>query len=720
MKIDNGTGGSREPSTGGPGSRPGRSAVDERGRESINFFTELKRRNVYKVAVAYAVVGWLLVQVTTQVFPIFEIPNWASRLIVLAIIIGFPIALVIAWAFELTPEGLKRTEIADAEHLPERPQKRAWIYVAIMAAALSIALFFLGRYTGLRTSLTEGGRTPASAGSLPQKSIAVLPFENLSHDQDNAYFADGIQDEILSTIGKIGDLKVISRTSTAKYKSRPENLRRVATELAVATVLEGSVQKADDRVRIIVQLIDAQSDAHLWSETYDRQLKDIFSVESEVAQSIAGALKAKLTLETAQSLDQVPTRDAEAYNLYLKAGYYVREATSGNSDPAIVLPKALDLYAQAIAKDPSFALAWARVSYVHSWMHWFSVDDSPAQMRSAEDAARRALALNLQLPEAHVALGYVAYWGKRDYTTALSEFEQARKALPNNSAVTIAIGSVYRRLGKWQMALDEFYRAAALDPRDPSVIDEAGTTAAGMRRYSEALRLFDRSLAIQPSYWSVLCDAALVYVLSNGRIDRAKEALAQIPGGIDPQGQGRFSRFKVAMWARNFAGALKILDSAPDWLLNNPGHRPVATLVLRAQALEALGQTQEARIAYEGAIPLLEAAINSGADESSTHASLGQAYAGLGRKVDAVREGLKAAELLPVSADAFDGPVYLEQLAKIQTRVGNTDEAVSLIRQLLDMPAGFVISPALLKLDPAWDPIRSDPVFQKLCQEMQP
>jgi TolB-like protein/Tfp pilus assembly protein PilF len=674
-----------------------------------NFFAELKRRNVYKVAVAYAVVGWLIAQIATQIFPFLEIPNWVVRLVIVLIAIGYPIALVIAWAFEATPEGIKRTEVADAAR--EHSRGKTWIYVVVVGAAISVALFFLGRYTAANKT------TAAAPNELSAKSIAVLPFDNLSRDPDNAYFADGIQDEILSTIGKIGDLKVISRTSTAKYKSHPENLRQVATELGAANVLEGSVQKSGERARIIVQLIDAQSDVHLWSETYDRELKDIFSVESEVAQSIAGALKAKLTPETAQSLDQIPTRDAEAYNLYLKAGYYVREATSGNSDPAIVLPKAPDLYAQAIAKDPSFALAWAQVSYVHSWMHWFNVDDSPAQMRSAEDAALRALALNLQLPEAHVALGYVAYWGKRDYTTALSEFEQARKALPNNSAVTIAIGSVYRRLGKWQMALDEFYRAATLDPRDPSVIDEAGTTAAGMRRYSEALRLFDRSLAIQPSYWSVLCDAALVHVLSNGRIDKANDALAQIPAGIDPQGQGRFSRFKVAMWARGFADALKILDRAPDWLLNNPGHRPVATLVLRAQALEASGQTQEAHVAYEHAIPLLEAAINSGADESSIHASLGQAYAGLERKADAVREGLKAVELLPVSADAFDGPVYLEQLAKIQARVGNTDKALSLIRQLLDMSAGFVMSPVLLELDPAWDPIRNDPRFQELCQE---
>jgi len=619
---------------------------------------------------------------------------------------------------QAVPEKLrqaKTTQAAPATAASEaKPFGRSLTRIAalIIAVAAAAGLYI---FSHRPTAKVPPSATAPGPAAISEKSIAVLPFENLSSDKENAYFADGIQDEILSTVGKIGDLKVISRASTAKYKSRPENLHQVAAELGVATVLEGSVQKAGDRARIIVQLIDAQTDTHLWSETYDRELKDIFSLESEVAQKIADSLKEKLTPEAAQSLEQVPTRNVEAYNLYLKAGYYVREATSGNGDLAVVFPKALDLYAQAIAKDASFALAWAQVSYVHSSMHWSGVDDSPAQMQMAEDAARRALALNPQLPEAHIALGYVAYWGKRDYANALVEFEQARKARPNDAKVIIAIASVNRRLGKLQIALDEFYRAAALDPRDASVMEEVATTAAAMRRYSEAFGQFDRSLAIQPGYWGALCDAALVHVLSDGQIDKANEALAEIPGDVDPQGQVHFTRFKIAMWSRDFQAALKVLDSAPDWLRNNPGHRPVANSVLRGQALEASGQVEAAHAAYERAISLLEAAINSGAGESSIRASLGLAYAALGRKTDAVREGLRAVELLPVSADAFDGPVYLEQLAEIHARVGNIDEALSLIRQLLDMPAGFVISPALLKLDPAWDPIRNDPRFQKLA-----
>src|SRR6266404_2222046 len=288
-----------------------------------NFFAELKRRNVYKVAVAYAVVGWLLVQVATQVFPFFEIPNWASRLIVLAIIIGFPIALVIAWAFELTPQGLKRTEDVDLAAQGSR-KSHAWIYIVIVGAAFSIGLIFVGRYTARNTA--GAARTEAATGSsIPQKSIAVLPFENLSDDKGAAYFADGIQDEILTKLASIADLKVISRTSTAKYKSKPEDLKTVSQQLGVSTVLEGSVQKAGDKVRVNVQFIDARADSPIWAKSYDGDAKDIFGVESEVSQQIADALRAKLSPSESKTLAKAPTQDPEAYDLFLKGEYERRQ-----------------------------------------------------------------------------------------------------------------------------------------------------------------------------------------------------------------------------------------------------------------------------------------------------------------------------------------------------------------------------------------------------------
>src|SRR6184192_1151366 len=267
-------------------------SLSQQMSEKPSFFAELKRRNVYKVAVTYAVAGWLIAQIATQIFPFLEIPNWVVRLIIVLIAIGFPIALVIAWAFEATPEGIKRTEVADTMPAVAGQKKHAWIYVVIVGAAISVALFFLGRYTA---QSREGGRPPATAGSLPQKSIAVLPFDNLSRDPDNAFFAEGVQDEILTRLAKVADLKVISRTSTQRFRSAPDNLPQIAKQLGVMHILEGSVQKSNDQVRVNVQLINALTDAHLWAETFDRKLTDIFSVESDIAKTIAETLQAKLS-----------------------------------------------------------------------------------------------------------------------------------------------------------------------------------------------------------------------------------------------------------------------------------------------------------------------------------------------------------------------------------------------------------------------------------------
>jgi len=282
-----------------------------------NFFAELKRRNVYKVAVVYAIVGWLLIQVATQVFPFLEIPNWAIRLIIMLIAIGFPIALVIAWAFESTAEGIRRTEVADATGQYSR--SRAWIYIIVIGAALSVGLFFFGRYTA-------SSRQTVSV-DLPAKSIAVLPFENLSEEKANAYFAEGIQDEILTRLAKIADLKVISRTSTQRYKSSPDDLPQIAKRLGVSNILEGSVQKAADRVRVTVQLINAASDAHLWAETYDRKLTDVFEIESEIAKTIADTLQAKLTGSEKQAIAGRPTESTAAYQLYLKGRFFWNKRT---------------------------------------------------------------------------------------------------------------------------------------------------------------------------------------------------------------------------------------------------------------------------------------------------------------------------------------------------------------------------------------------------------
>ena len=325
-----------------------------------SFFAELKRRNVYKVAVAYAVVGWLLIQITTQVFPFFEIPNWGVRLIVLIVALGLPIALMLAWAFELTPEGVKRTETADA--VPQRPRGSVWIYIVTVGAALSIGLFLFGRYTAQRSiSNTTGAAEQLPAGQVIQqpvaeKSLAVLPFANLSGNPENAYFAAGIQDEIITRLAKIGELKVVSCLSTQRFKSSPDDLPAIAKQLGVANVLQGSVQRSADQVRVNVQLVKAETDTHLWADTFDRKLTDVFQIESDVAKTIAEKLQAKLTGSEQRAISANPTESLEAHQLYLQGRYLWNRRTGQN------LKKALGYFQQAVEKDPGYALAYTGIS----------------------------------------------------------------------------------------------------------------------------------------------------------------------------------------------------------------------------------------------------------------------------------------------------------------------------------------------------------------------
>src|SRR6516165_2262840 len=400
--------------------------------EKPSFFAELKRRNVYKVAVVYAIVGWLSIQIATQVFPFLEIPNWVVRLVIVAVAIGFPIALVIAWAFELTPEGLKRTEDVDASG--ERvPKKHAWIYVVVIGAVISVGLFFVGRYSARSTAATPQAASPArieaaTVSTIPQKSIAVLPFENLSDDKSAAYFADGIQDEILTKLASIADLKVISRTSTAKYKSKPEDLKTVSQQLGVANVVEGTVQRAADKVRVNVQLIDARADSHLWAKSFDRDVKDVFAVESEVSQEIADALQAKLSPNEANTLASAPTKDPEAYDLFLKGEYEEREAL--DSRKLENFEQAATWYRQAIARDPQFALAMASLAENEVLRHWWLKPLSDADLDKVRSRAQQALSLAPDLAQGHIALGAYYSLGKRQFEQALAEFGRALELQP--------------------------------------------------------------------------------------------------------------------------------------------------------------------------------------------------------------------------------------------------------------------------------------------------
>jgi TolB-like protein/Flp pilus assembly protein TadD len=449
------------------------------------FFSELKRRNVYKVAIAYMVGGWALSQGIAQVFPVFDVPNWLIRLLVVLIILGLPVAVLFAWYFELTPEGIKRTAVADAMPASAKPTKYLWIYVVVIGAAMSIGLFFLGRYSAT-----------TSAPDVSAKSIAVLPFENLSRDPDNAYFTEGVQDEILTRLAKVADLKVISRTSTQHFKSAPEDLRDIAKQLGVANVLEGSVQKAADQVRVNVQLINALNDAHLWGDVYDRKLTDIFAVESDIAKTIADTLQAKLTGDEKQSISSQPTSDTTAYELYLK-GRSLWSKRGGEN-----LRQAIAFYEQAIGRDPNYALAYSGLAEAYVILpNYTAVVASREAFLKAKAAALKALQLDDKLAEAHTALADVLF-NDFDMTGSISEFQRAIALNPNYATAHQWYGcDPLRALGRFDEAIAEGKHAVELDPLSPVINSDLGQTLSIARRYDEAIAQFHKTLEIDPMFW---------------------------------------------------------------------------------------------------------------------------------------------------------------------------------------------------------------------------
>jgi TolB-like protein/cytochrome c-type biogenesis protein CcmH/NrfG len=676
-----------------------------------NFFAELKRRNVYKVAVAYAVVGWLLVQVATQVFPFFEIPNWVVRLVVLAIVIGFPIALVIAWAFELTPQGLKRTEDVDLAAQGQR-KSHAWIYVVIIGAAFSIGLIFIGRYTA-RNAASAAGTEAATGSSVPQKSIAVLPFENLSDDKGAAYFADGIQDEILTKLASIADLKVISRTSTAKYKSKPEDLKTVSQQLGVATVLEGSVQKAGDKVRVNVQLIDARADSHLWAKSYDRDMKDVFAVESEVAQEIADSLQAKLSPAEATKLATAPTKDTVAYDLFLKGEFEQRVANSNFRPESF--DQAARWYKDAIARDPNFALAIAQLAICQLRRHWLTDPLTEPELMEAGRLAKQALTLAPDLTEAHIAVGLFHYYGFREYEPALTEFKLALELQPNNALALSFVAFVHRRQGKWDLALDELKKSIELDPRNAYTIGGLAETEIFLRMWKEAEDFARRGLTIDPHESTCMRMLLLSHLNGTGNTPEALRLLATFPpDDLLLPNTGMFAmvigtRGETFVLARDFKAALQSCEIGTV-TRGNEWQRFAA----RAGISVLAGDIPSAQPDAEKAGKLLEARLRDHPQDFRSLRALSWVYLALNRKTDAINVARKSVDLLPLEKDAVLGSGNLASLAEMQARTGAPKEAVKNLRHLLSIPAGETVSLARLKIDPVWDPIRNDPEFQQL------
>lgn len=591
-----------------------------------------------------------------------------------------------------------------------RPRRALWFAAAAAATAMLLAA---GWFTSWRHPGAGTARPPPPAAA-PARSIAVLPFQNLSADPANAYFAAGIQEMILTKLAGIRDLKVISRASTREYRSHPNDVATVARQLGVAAVLEGSVQKSGRQVLINVQLIDAHSGGHIWAHAYRRTLEDVFDVESDVAEKVAAALQAHLLPAEARRVARAPTEDPRAYDLFLRAEYVAGQIEDGKfADPAAAARRAGGLYRAAIARDPRFALAYARLSYLESYAYWFALAHTAADIAAARADAARALALDPALAQAHLAMGFVRYWGERDYAGALAQFRAARRRLPNDADVIGAIAYIERRQGRWQAARIGLAEAAVLDPRNPRWPFVLGKTLMQLRQYAAAEQQFDQALAIEPHDYTAATQKAAAFLLM-GRGRDARRVLAAIPATSNPRGLVSATRFEASWVARQPARARAALAGAPRWVdaAIKVGVMPTSLLNARALALE--GDAGGAQDAYRAARDALRTALRGKPGAAYLWSFLGLAEAGLGDADAALHAGRRAIALRPVSHDAFDGPSYLATLAAIYVRLGDHARAIAVLRRLLAMPAGRFVSVPLLERDPRWDPLRADPAFRRL------
>jgi TolB-like protein/Tfp pilus assembly protein PilF len=548
--------------------------------EKPSFFGELKRRNVYKVAVAYVVVAWLLLQAASIFLPAFDASAWVMKFLIVAIMLGFPVALVLSWAFEFTPEGIKlESEVAPNQSITRRTGRRI-VGVTIVLAVLAAGLMTFQIMRPKPSAVAERIVAPFAEPPIESKSIAVLPFENLSHDPENAYFSEGIQDEILTRLAKIGDFKVISRTSTEKYKSAPGNLREIAHQLGVAHILEGSVQKATDQVRVNVQLINALNDTHLWAETYDRKLTDIFAVESEIAKAVAANLQAKLNGRAEKVLAARPTENPQAHELYFKGRYFWNKRTTQN------LEKAINYFQQAIDLDPNYALAYAGLGDAHSIVPIYAGTPPKDDIPKALAAARKAVELDDGLAEAHTSLANALVMNVQ-LAAAEPEFRHAIELNPNYATAHQWFGECLFGEGRYPEALAELERAHELDPLSLIINASYGMALAGAGRTAEAIDQLHKAIDLEPDL--IAAHSML------GQTFEAKGNLSEAIAEYDKVRELAPTPASFAMLAHAYvkagrtAEARKILDN----LTRLSGHSYISAYALAVVHL-ALGEREEA------------------------------------------------------------------------------------------------------------------------------
>ena len=651
------------------------------------FFEEIKRRKVYRVAVAYVVVAGGLIQLASAVFPAWELPNWALRLTIILLLIGFPIALILAWALEVTPEGIRTTQPAPTGRRRRNIVALVAIGIVVSAAA---GLFLLPRASAHRMD----------------KSIAVLPFENFSDDKENAYFADGIQDDILTNLSKIGDLKVISRTSVMPYRGKEKNVKEIAKALGVSAILEGSVRKAGNRVRVNVQLINAENDEHIWSDVYDRDLTDVFAIQTDLAKKIAEELHAKLSPTEKEQMTRKPTENGEAYLAFVQAHNFHRDL---EDQPK--LKQAEQLYERALQLDPNFALAAASLSQLQSWFY-HTYEPTAERRDKSRSLANRALALQPDLPEGHLALGFSIYYVDKDFDRALTEFFLAQKGLPNDAEAYLAIGAIQRRQGKWDESNANLEKAVSLSPNETWPIQNLVLNYQIERRWADANNLVDRALKLAPESFPLWSIKAQLEISEKGTFEIAERG-AQILASRSMDEEARM-HFKIALAQTRllqgrFAEALESANSLKDELLAKEPEGLMGKYGTVGIAKKMAGDAAGAREAFLKAKGYAEKFVADAPDDAKRHSRLAEALAWLGEKDAAIAEAKRAMEMLPASVDAFEGPLCTQTLAEVYMIVGEPDQALPIVDGLLSRPTQVTV--AQLKVNPLWHSVRNDPRF---------
>jgi TolB-like protein/Flp pilus assembly protein TadD len=664
----------------------------EKSVAMTGFLEEVKRRKVYRVAAAYIIAAGGIIQLASAAFPAWELPNWSVRLVIVLLLMGFPIALILAWAYDLTAQGVRATP---APAVPGSHRRRNIVMLAATGVIISAAAgFFL---------------LPRVSAHKCDKSIAVLPFQNLSDDKENAYFADGIQDDVLTNLSKIGDLKVISRTSVMPYRGKGSNVREIGKALGVGAILEGSVRRIGNRVRVNVQLINAETDEHMWAEDYDRDLTDVFAIQTDLAQQIVRELQAKLSPMEKEQIERKPTENGEAYLAFVQANNL-----SSAKDSLEQLRQSEQLYQRAIDLDPNFALAIARYSQLESWII-HDLERTPERREKARALAERSVQLQPDLPEAHLALGFSYYYGDNNYEAALRKFEIAQRGLPNESGVYLAIGAIQRRQGKWAESTANLEKAVNLNPKDTWPLQQLTFNYWMLRDFDKANNTIDRALALDPTALGPLEVKSKLAISEKGDFsvaERALEVLNSTRMTDEQRLKATSARADVFFLERKYREGLRAAESLPDdQIANFPGGL-WSKYYYSGFARRALQDESGARAAFLKAKSAAEEQVKRTPDDAKLRMQLAKALAQLGEKEAALAEAQRASELQPESRDALEGPHITEDAAQVHAILGDNNRAIEILDGLLNRPSYLTVHG--LRVNPVWDPLRSDPRFQAL------